>query len=252
VSVVIIAEKAFHDQYLSINLKGEKVYKCSPVESKDAVNRYRADIIILDCGLEVGNGLQLLKELKSSQSGTPIIFITDVGSEDILLKAFKTGARDFFKKPVHMLELMETVKGILSVKKATREKRRSFTRSVSSQEEFFRKLTTSQPNNIIRAIHYIEENLSGVINLERLAQESTVSKYHFCRLFKRCIGMSPMKFVISMRIMRAKKLLKIYESSVSSVATNVGFNDLSSFIVQFKKFTGMTPVQYKKSLREEL
>lgn len=248
--IVVIAEKGFHELYHPFKSGGNKVYACSPDESKEVVNKYRTDLILLDCGFEVDSGLELLKELKTSCPRAPVIFLTDIGSEDIVLKAFKTGARDFFKKPINIFELQETVDGILSVRKATRESRHPFKSIGSQTEELLNNITTGQPINLIRVIRYIEENLSSPITLENLAKEANCSKYHFCRLFKTRIGMSPMKFVISMRVLKAKELLKREDSNVSMVASTVGFNDLSSFIVQFKKFAGVTPIKFKKSLKK--
>jgi AraC-like DNA-binding protein len=99
------------------------------------------------------------------------------------------------------------------------------------------------------AIRYIEENLSNVICLDDIAEKANVSKYHFCRLFKKRVGMSPLRFATCMRIEKAKELLKNDDLTISTAAANVGFNDISSFIKQFKRLTGMTPSSYRKFLK---
>ncbi len=62
--------------------------------------------------------------------------------------------------------------------------------------------------------------------------------------------MNPMKFVTLLRIERAKELLKRNDFTVSLVANEVGFKDLSNFIRQFKKNTGVTPTMYRKQRPE--
>ena len=249
-TILIIAKKGSRDLYHSFASEENKVHECTPKESLSFVNKCNPDIILLDCGFEIENGIQLVKEIKVQRPRTPIVFLTDVGSEDIVLKAFKAGVRDFFKNPVNIFELQETVEGIISLKKATREHRHPF-RSIGSYPEatIFKNMTTGQPVNLIRTIRHIEENLTNMISLERLAIEANTSKYHFCRIFKKRFGISPMKFVAFMRIEKAKEFLKRGETNVSTVALEVGYNDLSSFSYQFKKFTGMTPTIYKKSLK---
>lgn len=249
-SVIIIAEKDNHELYTFFSLDENKFSICTLKDALDFTEQTLCDLILLDCGFDVDKGLHLLKELKGIQSQTPIIFLTDLGSEDIVLKAFKTGARDFFKKPVNLFELQETIMGILSVKKATRENRRPFKNRRFRNEDLFKQVTTSQPVNLIRAVHYIDNNMQKEISLEELANEANVSKYHFCRLFKKHIGISPMQFVRSRKIMKAKELFRRNASNISAVASEVGYNDLSSFTEQFKKFTGITPTQYRKSLKE--
>jgi AraC family transcriptional regulator len=73
-----------------------------------------------------------------------------------------------------------------------------------------------------------------------------MSKHHFCRVFKRHLGISPLQFFIRMRVERAKELLKNRALSVSMVALEVGFNDISNFIKHFKKVTGITPSAFRK------
>jgi AraC-like DNA-binding protein len=81
------------------------------------------------------------------------------------------------------------------------------------------------------------------ITLVELAQKAGMSKYHFSRVFKRYIGMTPIKFVTLRKIEKAKELLKRRDFNVSAVAYQLGFNDVSTFIKQFKKFTGLTPAK---------
>jgi len=247
VAIVIIAEKDFHRLYRSFSSKGDTVYECIPTESNEVIEKCKADLILLDCGSNVKNGLQLLKDIKAQHPGIPVIFLTEVDSEDAVLKAFKTGARDFFKKPVNIFELQETVDGILSLRKSTRERRHPYNSGISHKTDLLKKVTTSQPVTLINVINYIDDNLSARLNLDILSEKAGLSKYHFCRIFKSHIGVSPMKFLMSMRIAKAKKLLKREDANISKVASSLGFNDLSSFTVQFKKITGTTPIKFRKS-----
>ncbi len=99
--------------------------------------------------------------------------------------------------------------------------------------------------NIKHVIGYIESNLWSKLDLENLAQIAKLSKFHFCRKFKRHVGINPMKYVNTRRIEKAKELLKKRDLSVSLVASEVGFRDLSNFIRQFKKRTGLAPNAYR-------
>jgi AraC family transcriptional regulator len=191
-----------------------------------------------------------LKEIKSMHPGIPVVFITDITSEDIILRAFKNGARDFLKKPLNILELQETVLGILSVKKVARERRRPFQQRSFRHEAFLKKVTTEQPANLIRCVHYIHNNIQKDITLEELAEKANVSKYHFCRLFKKHIGISPIKFILSRKITLAKELMRRQEANISMIAAELGFNDVSSFSEKFKQLTGITPTQFRKSLKK--
>jgi AraC-like DNA-binding protein len=110
-------------------------------------------------------------------------------------------------------------------------------------------ITSDKPQNILDVVAFIEANLWSPLELNLLAEKAHLSKFHFCRFFKRHIGMNPMKFVASLRIERAKELLKQDGLTVSSVANEVGFKDISNFIRQFKKATGVTPTTFRDSSR---
>ena len=93
-----------------------------------------------------------------------------------------------------------------------------------------------------RAVAYIHRNLGGGISLASLAREAFVSRYHFLRLFKRSTGMSPHRYILKCRLLKAKELLGTREFQVADVAYETGFCDQSHLTRHFKKFFGFTPV----------
>jgi transcriptional regulator GlxA family with amidase domain len=103
---------------------------------------------------------------------------------------------------------------------------------------------------LLRAFALMEDNFPADLSLDKLSAEAGMSKHHFCRIFKRHLGLSPMHLLTHIRIEKAKELLRTTSLSISVVAMDVGFNDLSSFIKHFKRQTGRTPTGYKKSLRK--
>lgn len=205
-----------------------------------------ADLFIIDSGFQPERGLRLLHELKARWHDIPIIFLTDASSEEMAIGAFRAGAREYFRKPADTSELLETVQHLLHFRCGTREKRVSLRARRNERLSLpDSPSTTELPENLRRAVSFIEQNLSSTLSLEAIAREACVSKYHFCRVFRRHLKMSPMTFVTHMRMERAKKLLD-RNMSVSAVALRSGFNDLSSFIQHFKRITGLTPTAYRK------
>lgn len=101
------------------------------------------------------------------------------------------------------------------------------------------------------AVRYIHQNLAQGITLQGVAQALHINKFHLCRLFKRETGMTMGAYVNSCRIANAKRLLRTSEESVSFIAAECGFNELSVFTRNFKKEVGMTPTEYKAQSREK-
>ena len=98
------------------------------------------------------------------------------------------------------------------------------------------------------ACDYIEANLEREIGLDFLASLVRLSPTHFCRAFRRSVGMPPHRYHIHRRLEHAKTLLADRERSITAVAMASGFGASSSFATAFRKATGLTPLQFRRSL----
>lgn len=89
-------------------------------------------------------------------------------------------------------------------------------------------------------IDYIEAHLTEDLSLSDLALAAGLSKFHFSRLFKEAIGLTPHKYLLNRRIQKASQFLKQGEA-IAQVAYLFGFTDQSHFTRVFKQVKGMTP-----------
>jgi AraC family transcriptional regulator len=232
-TVLIAVDGKQQEVYARLLLPDESVEFCSLPEA--LLNGAGADLLILDCGPDGEAGLACLKVIKERHIGLPVIFVTTASSEELVMHAFKMGARDYYKYPVALRDLGATVCRLLGLKRGC--------------TPLFPVACDAFPANLLRTVRYMEDNLSDTIHLETLASQACMSKYHFCRVFKRHVGMSPMHCLVVMRVEQAKELLNREGVSVSMAAYRSGFDDLSEFNKQFKKVTGLTPSDYRKSNR---
>jgi len=97
------------------------------------------------------------------------------------------------------------------------------------------------------ATDFIRENYHSKITIEDMASSVSISKYYFIKLFKQHMCVTPYEFLISCRMVEAKKLLRGSNLSVTKISEMVGFNDECHFIRMFKKHTGWTPLNYRKN-----
>jgi AraC family transcriptional regulator len=91
---------------------------------------------------------------------------------------------------------------------------------------------------------YINEHLHEDLKLIELAAIAQISPYHFLRLFKQSMGLTPHQYILQRRIDKAKYLLRQSELSIADIAFRVGFCDQSHLTRCFKRLLGMTPKQF--------
>lgn len=97
---------------------------------------------------------------------------------------------------------------------------------------------------VVRALTHIEARFHEPLTLGGIAAAAHVSRFHFARLFRQEIRMSPMQYVRWRRILEAKRLLRAGQVPLTLIAKGVGFFDQSHFSRAFRSATGLTPHQY--------
>lgn len=95
----------------------------------------------------------------------------------------------------------------------------------------------------------IDEYADQPLNLELLADEAGLSPYHFLRMFRMVIGVTPHQYLIRSRLRRATRLLTTDDRPITDVAMDVGFSDLSNFVRTFHRATGVSPARFRQASR---
>jgi AraC family transcriptional regulator len=106
-------------------------------------------------------------------------------------------------------------------------------------------VSAREERQIGEVLRYIELHAGDAIDLAVLSRVATMSKYHFLRIFRRTVGMTPYQFVLSVRMRRAAVRLATSAMPVSMIALDTGFGDLSTFNRRFKVVFGMSPLAYR-------
>lgn len=101
------------------------------------------------------------------------------------------------------------------------------------------------PDTFKYVIHYMECNYVNPLSLDSLSAFANLSKYHFAREFKKYTGFSPNDYLLELRIRHACILLMNSTLSIEQISNEVGIPNMSNFIRQFKKRTGLTPSAFR-------
>jgi AraC family transcriptional regulator len=97
-----------------------------------------------------------------------------------------------------------------------------------------------------RVMEFIEEHLAEEISLAALAELADLSLYHFARAFTQSFGVPPHRYHMARRMVRAKSLLRRPALTVTEIGVQAGFRETSSFTRAFRRFTGLTPTEYRR------
>jgi AraC family transcriptional regulator len=97
-----------------------------------------------------------------------------------------------------------------------------------------------------RVMEFIEAHLAEEISLAALAEVADLSLFHFARAFTQSFGVPPHRYHMTRRMDRAKSLLQKPAFSVTQIGIQIGFRETSSFTKAFRRFTGLTPTDYRR------
>ncbi len=213
-----------------IKYEGETIYY-----SKGQENRSNAgNIVILPKGSNykwqcVKPGHYGVIEFESE----PIIdqiFTFPVKNSDKLLSIFRsTEQRRLTKKDFYQIEsIKNTYAIILELLRSTKQ-----TSAHTTKEAKLRP-----------AIHYIAKHYTEKINNETLAEKCGISTVYFRKLFTETYKVSPINYIINLRIKKAKEMLQSDYSTITDIAVSLGYQSIYDFSRDFKKHTGLAPSKY--------
>lgn len=101
---------------------------------------------------------------------------------------------------------------------------------------------------VFRITEILQENVENKITLDRLAQEVNMNVNYLCRVFKQDTGRSIVQYMNELKINKAIELLKLPDTRIKEVASQVGIDDPFYFNRVFKKIVGLSPSDFRKKL----
>lgn len=203
------------------------------------------DIIVSDIMMPQMNGYELCRAIKEDMNINyiQVILLTARIDEQSHIDGYKTGADAYLEKPFEIETLLATITNRLFLREQFRKKYASTLSptiteiiTTSADDAFINKL-----NELIEK-HMDDENL----NITYLCKEVGLSRASLYNKLKALIDLSPNEYINKARMERAMLLLKQTDLNITEIAEKTGFSSSRYFSTAFKKYTGMTPSQYKE------
>ena len=214
------------------------VHECvNGLEALDWIKQNEVDLVITDIRMPIMDGLSLVKELSQLKKKQDVIVISVHDEFQFVQQAIRTGVTDYLLKPVEETELKECLEKWLKMK---------------SKEETIRNTEKNKDENlpsstIEKVLKYLEKTPLDQITLKDAAEFVHMNPSYLSQLFKQQLNKKFVDYITEQRIEESKRLLLNTSLRMSEIAERVGYSDLAYFSNNFKRATGLSPSEFRKS-----
>lgn len=202
-------------------------------------------LVVSDVIMPEMDGIALTKALKGNlaTSHIPVILLSAEVPDVFMQESLEGGADAYLEKPFSPKKLRSTVDNLIENRKRVYE---FYISSLPSGGELPTGRVSAMEQKFLRSIQeYVSTNLHKNITINDIAERVCMSPSSLYNKMKEYADISPMEYVMKMRLHKAVELLKDDSISVQEVALAVGFNTHSFFSECFKREFGMTPRQWR-------
>lgn len=124
-----------------------------------------------------------------------------------------------------------------------------FVEIVSGREQSPPEAGARDRRRAVETALWIDANSHEPIDLDSAAGEAGLSSFHFLRIFTRVLGVTPHQYLLRSRLRHAARLLADTTNSITDIAFDVGFGDLSNFVRTFHRAAGVSPRGFRRAAK---
>lgn len=208
------------------------------------IDEIKPDLVISDMNMPELDGVELME--KAGRIYPDILFAVLSGYKDFeyMRSAVKNNAVDYLLKPVKAEEIISVLENI-RIKLERLGKKQA-----PSAEDLGISSDVKQIKNtaVEKAKRFIDQNYKEEISLADISNHVHMTPNYFCALFKSETNQNLFDYIINFRIEKAKALMKDEGLKTYKIGEMVGYKDPKYFCRVFKKVTGLSPSDYRKSI----
>ncbi|AST93410.1 DNA-binding response regulator [Sutcliffiella cohnii] len=203
-------------------------------EAIELIATHRPAIVFSDMRMPKMNGIELLEWIFNSKYNCKTIVVSGYDDFEYMRNAIYYNSFDYILKPIDPEILNETLA------RAIGKWKEEFGGSVELEDR-------EEDDTSMKAIKdYIFENYQSDVTLQDIAEKFYLSREHISRKFKQEYNETITDYLMKIRIEKAKELLTKPQLKVYEIAYKVGYQNEKYFSKVFKKYTGLTPNEFRK------
>ena len=202
--------------------------------AKEEIAQFKPDVVFADIRMPGLSGLELLQEIPDVSPDSKVVIISGYAEFSYAQEAIQHHAFDYLLKPIKEEELERVMSAII------RDRGEA---EIDDEEKA--PVSDRMIDNVISEIreHYMED-----ISLTSLSTKYNISMGYLSKMIKEQLQVNFSDYIASLRIQRAKELLRDDSLSIQEISEIVGYNDYFYFTKVFKKIEGISPSKYRKSI----
>jgi AraC-like DNA-binding protein len=228
----------------------EVVHAQGTAEAAIELARAKPGALVFDFDYPDQGGLRAMQVMKQAHPKLPILMITLEHSESLAVWAFRARVWNFLVKPVRPAELVENLNALANLGNRASPPRTAQMLSAVVPTELPVQPISREVARLQPALHFVSKHYHERISATAAARLCNLSRFDFSRKFRAAFGTTFRDYLLRVRIMEARRLLKEGRVSVTGAAYSVGFNDGSHFARMFKRFTGVLPSAYHANVAQ--
>lgn len=208
-------------------------------EALSIIKNKSLSLILTDLQMSEMTGVELLEQVRESDSTTPILIMTGNSCQNWAERCADLNVQGYIKKPVNVERLIERIKKLLCIDdcEVLRE---------LWKEDYRQKMDQLSPV-IKKGLKYLCNNFGKEFDRGRMAACLGVSPGYLSRQFHKQCGLHLMDYVNKLRVHKSKDLMSDPLTN-KEIAAAVGIQDVSYFCALFKEQTGITPKEYQNKI----
>lgn len=203
------------------------------------VEELKPEIVFTDIKMPTMDGLELLEHLHFRYPHVKTVILSGYAEFEYAQKAITYGVKGYLLKPIDIKALWKILRELWVILETEQKK---------LQEKFPLEIRTHNPEEVVILIkEYLKEHFQENLSLSLIAQKFHYNSAYLSRIFTQYAGVSLSKYLLDLRLTRAKYLLQHHRDlSIKQVGMEVGYSDQSHFSRLFKKMTGYNPIEYRE------
>lgn len=245
-SVETLKKRVQWDRFPIKNVYGAN----SAEEARGIMQGHPVQLLLCDIEMPEESGLEFIEWIREeknlAQCNIECIILTCYPEYGFMRKAMQLGCSDYLLKPLDYEELYRVLEKAVKAVAENQE-------DMKKQELQPEPEAGNHPQDMVykKILPYIHDNITKAFSVADIAKYAALNPQYTMRLFKKTTGMSILEYVTKERMEQAKRLLETTKYNNDIVAEKVGYVSANYFIKQFKKAYGMTPREYRKSIKSQ-